>query len=97
MAKGEPIDKLDDEKLKKELPGFLGKETEHHISERHFDMRKYFQSLEKDEGGSVDWYFDPEFSKLKDLADYQRLVLKNHVSVSTGTTIYGLLVQRFLC
>lgn len=77
MSKGESID---DETLEKELPDFLGKRTDD-ISQLHFDMDNYFNFLEKDEGGSVCWYFDPEFSCLKDLADYQRLVLKNHNDV----------------
>jgi hypothetical protein len=75
LSKGESRDNLDDETLKKELPDFLVKE---HIPQLRFDVDKYFKCLEEDECGSVDWYFDPEFSKLQDLANYQRLVLKNH-------------------
>lgn len=85
LSKGESIDKLDDETLKTELPDFPGKETES-IFQLHCDVDNYFKSLEEKDGGSVGWYFDPEFSKLKDLADYQRLVLKNNVSMSTDTT-----------
>ncbi|CAM0955272.1 unnamed protein product [Alopecurus aequalis] len=74
LSKGESIDKLDDDKLKTEL----GNER---IFQLPFDFDNYFTSLEEVEGSCVDWYFDPEFSKLKDLANYQRLVLKNHDDV----------------
>ncbi|CAM0953932.1 unnamed protein product [Alopecurus aequalis] len=77
LSKGESIDKLDDEARKKELlPDFLQNETES-IFQLHLDVDNYYKSLEGKEDGSVGWYFDPEFSKMKDLADYQRLVLKN--------------------
>ena len=45
----------------------------HPISIRR-GQNRYIKCLEKHEDDSVDWYFDREFSKLKDLADYQRLV-----------------------
>jgi hypothetical protein len=83
LSKGWSLDKLDDETLRKELPDFLEKEM--NIRQLHFDVYNYLNRLDKEERVSVGWFFDPQFSQLKDLANYQRLVLKNHVSVSTGT------------
>jgi len=73
LSKGDS-DELDNETLKKELPDFIGTVS---LFRLHIEVRKYFEGLEKKEDGSVDWYFDPEFSKFKYLSDYQRLVLKN--------------------
>uniref|UniRef100_A0ACD5WNM7 Uncharacterized protein n=1 Tax=Avena sativa TaxID=4498 RepID=A0ACD5WNM7_AVESA len=51
------------------------------IRQLHFDVYNYFNRLDKEERVSVGWFFDPQFSQLKDLANYQRLVLKNHDDV----------------
>jgi hypothetical protein len=75
LSKGEPLDKLDDETMRKELPTFLVEEKD--IGEVHFLMKNHLTVT-----ASLDWYFDPLFSKLEILGDYQRLVLKNHVSAS---------------
>uniref|UniRef100_A0ACD5ZH11 Uncharacterized protein n=1 Tax=Avena sativa TaxID=4498 RepID=A0ACD5ZH11_AVESA len=80
LSRRECMGKLDDETLRKELPDFLVKEK--HIPQLHFDVHSYFKRLDiEEERGCVDWYFDPEYSKLEDLANYQRLVLKNHDDV----------------
>uniref|UniRef100_A0A0A9AP61 Uncharacterized protein n=2 Tax=Arundo donax TaxID=35708 RepID=A0A0A9AP61_ARUDO len=46
------------------------------FSEKFLDKNRYFMHFEKD--GTLDWSFDPDLCRLRDLDDYHRLVPRNY-------------------
>ena len=92
LSQTDSMDKLNAELKQHNAMNLL----EEDLSRKLLAKMRYFKHFEED--GTLDWFFHPDLCRIEALDDYQRLVLRNHVSVYIVSVFnYEMTVSTIRC